>query len=259
MLHTAFEAAIDDGLIDKNPVPRARRCEKRQPKINSLHPDERDVLLAATHIPDYALIATALRTGKREGELLALQWKSVDLNHDTGVIHVIRSYEPRERVFKEVKGHQRRAVDLFPHTVRVLRKLQERTHGHGDDLVFCHADGSVLCPGTVTHTWARTLRTLGLRHVRFHDLRHTHATELLSELGWPIKAVQERLGHETAKMTLDDYADFIPGLQARLVHDMEKPRTCRETAGEDGASEGIRTPDPRFTNSTMKIPPHDPL
>ena len=80
------------------------------------------------------------------------------------------------------------------------------------DLVFAYADGSPLDPGTVTHTFTKVLAMAGLPHIRFHDLRHTHAT-LMLKAGVHPKIVQERLGHGSIAVTLDTYSHVVGGLQ----------------------------------------------
>ena len=81
-----------------------------------------------------------------------------------------------------------------------------------DDLVFCSPDGSPLLPNSITHAFIKMVRRLDLRGIRFHDLRHTHATLMLRQ-GVNIKALQERLGHSTIPTTLDVYAHVTAGMQ----------------------------------------------
>ena len=83
-------------------------------------------------------------------------------------------------------------------------------------LVFSHPDGKPLDPGVVSHTFAKVLKKAGLPHIRFHDLRHTHAT-LLLKAGVHAKIVSERLGHANIGITLDTYSHVLPGLQERAA------------------------------------------
>jgi integrase len=80
------------------------------------------------------------------------------------------------------------------------------------DLVFAHLDGSPLDPTTVSHAFNKVARRVGLAQIRFHDLRHTHASLLLRQGVHP-KVVSERLGHSTVAITLDVYSHVTPGLQ----------------------------------------------
>ena len=80
------------------------------------------------------------------------------------------------------------------------------------DLVFCNAIGSPIDPRNFTEQFERLLKSAMLPHVRFHDMRHSHATMLLLQNVQP-KIVQERLGHSTIAMTMDTYSHILPGMQ----------------------------------------------
>jgi len=81
-----------------------------------------------------------------------------------------------------------------------------------DDFVFSRPDGSPLNPNAVTLAFKRIIRKAGLKHIRLHDLRHTHAT-LMLKAGVHPKIVSERLGHANIGITLDTYSHVLPGLQ----------------------------------------------
>jgi len=81
-----------------------------------------------------------------------------------------------------------------------------------DVLVFSHLDGKPLLPNTVTHAWIKLVRRTGLKGIRLHDARHTHASLMLKQGVHP-KIVQERLGHSSIQITLDTYSHVAPGLQ----------------------------------------------
>ena len=84
-----------------------------------------------------------------------------------------------------------------------------------NDLVFCHFDGTPFDPSTVTHTFSKTTRKIGLSGVRFHDLRHSHAT-LMLKAGVHPKIVSERLGHPRVGITLDTYSHVLPNCRKQL-------------------------------------------
>ena len=81
-----------------------------------------------------------------------------------------------------------------------------------DDLVFSKLDGLPLRPNSVSRTWINLAQKVGVKAIRFHDARHTHATLMLKQ-GIHPKIVQERLGHASIQMTLDTYSHVQPGLQ----------------------------------------------
>jgi integrase len=119
-------------------------------------------------------------------------------------------------------SRSRRVVDLDPATVAALKKyragqLEQRLlvgAGYRDhDLVFAMPDGTPLNPDAVGRAFTREVEKTKLPRIRFHDLRHSHATHLLAA-GVNVKIVSERLGHATVAFTLDTYAHVMPGQQA---------------------------------------------
>lgn len=77
-------------------------------------------------------------------------------------------------------------------------------------------NGEPIHPHTLTKTFERLIKRAGLRRIRLHDLRHTHAT-LALKAGVPVKVISERLGHESPAFTLKQYAHVIPGMQAEAA------------------------------------------
>lgn len=129
----------------------------------------------------------------------------------------------RRIIFEEPKTAKgRRMVDLSPSAILALRAYRESVDVDraflgipltGDSLVFSHPDGSPLLPNTVTHAFAKIVRRAGLKGIRLHDLRHTHASLMLRQGVHP-KVVSERLGHANVSITLDTYSHVTPGIQA---------------------------------------------
>ena len=81
-----------------------------------------------------------------------------------------------------------------------------------DDLVFSTLEGKPLRPNTITCAWSMLAARAGVKVIRLHDARHTHASLMLKQ-GIHPKIVQERLGHASISMTLDTYSHVAPGLQ----------------------------------------------
>jgi integrase len=169
-----------------------------------------------------ALYVVALSAGLRRGELLALRWKDVDL--DRGVLAVTGSLQGTTRATLAIgtpKNGRSRAVALGPQAVAALRdhrarQVDERLRAGSVwtnlDLVFTNEFGGYLSPTTLTNALDRILRQAGLPDIRFHDLRHTAATLMLSHGVHP-KVVSEMLGHASVGITLDLYSHVTPTLQ----------------------------------------------
>jgi integrase len=177
--------------------------------------------------PHYPLYLTAVLTGMRQGELLGLRWQDVDLT--LGVAHIRQTFcrIAGRMMFKEPKSpRSRRAValpELVVDALRDVRDAQRRAKNvMGDayedrDLVFCQPNGKPLHGHNVARRdFRRIIARAKLPRIRFHDLRHCHAT-LLLRYGTNPKIVQERLGHSAIGVTMDTYSHVLPGMQAEAA------------------------------------------
>lgn len=149
----------------------------------------------------------AITTGARQGELFALQWSDVEL--DAGAIRIQHSLE-------EVKGVQRLKTTKSKSSRRLVRipavlveALQEHRAGQmaegnaASQYVFCDPTGGPIRKSNfLRRVWYRLRKAAGIPDTRFHDLRHTSATLLLSG-GISPKVIQSRLGHSTYRLTMD--------------------------------------------------------
>ena len=161
-------------------------------------------------------------TGAREGEVAALRWSDVDL--DNGSFRVERSIgETNGAIYvKDTKTGDRRTGSLDePELVELLRDLQTDQRAYAEQVgVELVADPYFvtdeprgdypLHPSTISHRW-RVVRNACevLTGVRFHDIRHTHVSELIAG-GVDVRTVAGRVGHSSARMTLDRYAHVLP-------------------------------------------------
>ncbi|MGZ3626540.1 MAG: tyrosine-type recombinase/integrase [Ktedonobacteraceae bacterium] len=229
-LHKALDDAVRTGLVAKNvcdsvTLPRLVRRE-----MQVLTPEQaRKVVEAAKGSRLEALLLLALTTGMRRGELLGLKWEDLTLTESNGSLQVRRS-------MTRVAGHgvvtsepktasSRRKIALSPFVIRVLKehrvrqlemRLQAGTKWIENDLVFCNAYGNFLHPARLYMMFHKVLAEADVQNIRFHDLRHSAATILLS-MGVNVKVVQEMLGHSRISMTLDTYSHVLPGMQEEAV------------------------------------------
>ncbi|WP_212774275.1 site-specific integrase [Polycladomyces abyssicola] len=169
----------------------------------------------------FALFFLAISTGLRRGELLGLKWGDVDF--DRGILVVRRTVQRTVNglIVKEQPktDNSRRLVNISPATVDVLRQHQKRQaeemlkFGLRDiEFIFTNTVGNLMEPRKVNHIFDRIIGKAGIPKIRFHDLRHTHATMLLKQ-GIHPKIVSERLGHSSIGITLDIYSHVIPSMQ----------------------------------------------
>lgn len=161
--------------------------------------------------------------GMRWSELLALRWSDVDLLLcQLSVTRALHQLQGGNLVFRQPKTTKgRRLISLSPSTAIVLGKHREQQEQMkqnigstltDNSLVFCHEDGSPLLPNSISHAWTKLANRAGLKGIRLHDARHTHASLMLKQ-GIHPKIVQERLGHASIQVTLDTYSHVAPGLQ----------------------------------------------
>jgi len=227
ILSKALNSAIKLGLIGRNVCAAVDPPRPRRKRIVTLAPEDVHKLLKASQdTPYYLLFYTAIYTGMRLGELLGLPWREVDLrdNH----LRVVQALHKRSGVCKITQpktSRSRRRISLPGSLALLLREHRENEEAkrseadislRDDDFVFGYPDGRPLDPSTVSHSLGHMLEKAGLPHMRFHDLRHTHATLLLMG-GYHPKVVSERLGHKSISITLDTYSHVLPSLQEEVA------------------------------------------
>ncbi|HEY3925878.1 MAG TPA: site-specific integrase [Acidothermaceae bacterium] len=185
--------------------------------------------------PDFVFWHLAIHTGMRRGELLGLKWADVDLAH--GQVSVRRGVVAvgyQVQISEPKTARSRRLVALDDATVRLLeehRSVRNAAGGSvaGSAFLFAGADGHPFHPDHVYGRFVRLRSLAGLPAIRFHDLRHTHATLALAS-GVNPKIISERLGHASVAFTMDVYSHAIPSLQAdaaRALADLIGPPASR--------------------------------
>lgn len=225
ILSTALTRAVEQQVIARNPCEVFR---KRLPKVErremaTLTTEQAQRLLAAIRRHRvYWPVLIALSTGMRRGEILALRWRNIDL--DRGVVRVLESLEQTRAGVrsKRPKTDKARAITLPDFAVEELRRrkreqaeemLKLGVRQASDVLVCARAGGTPMLPTSLTHEFAKVAgRVDSVPRVRFHDLRHSHATQLLLAGVHP-KVAQERLGHSTISVTLDLYSHVSETMQ----------------------------------------------
>ena len=224
ILSKALDYAVKMGLVVRNVARVVEPPRVAIKTMQTLSPEEVTRFLDVARETDYYVyFATLLYTGLRRGELLALRWRNLDL--DSGKLTVVETAYKLgngEYRIKEPKTAQSRRtvtlplslVDLFKvyRSDQELLRIQLGISLNADDFVFIRLDGSPINPSAVTLAFKRIIKRAGLRDIRIHDLRHTHAT-LMLKAGEHPKVVSERLGHANISITLDIYSHVLPGMQ----------------------------------------------
>lgn len=239
LCHSVMRQSLEQGrrwgVIARNPArdatpPSARRVEVSPPTL-----EETRNLIAAAFDEDPSLgvyLWLLAVTGCRRGEGCALRWR--DVSWDTGELLIRRSiaHVGPEIVEKGTKTHQSRRVAIDAATIDLLRSHQLRcrelalTVGlHVDDDAFLFSEDAGCAtpwrPDVCTNRFGRLRATLGLEHVRLHDLRHFTATQL-GQAGTPVATISARLGHRDKATTLNIYSHALPATDARAAETMTR-------------------------------------
>jgi len=251
VIHVALQRAVDDGVLGRNVaalVGRSNRPKVRHIEMNTIAEGDqpRRFLEAAKGERLEALLILALTTGMRRGELLALRWK--DVNLDRSVLAVTGSLQGQSRSTLSIatpKSGKSRSVALGTVAVTALRErrksqAQEQLLVGGEwrdlGLVFATEFGDFLSPTTLRLALRRTLTRANLPTIRFHDLRHSAATIMLSRDVHP-KMASEMLGHSTIAITLDLYSHVTAKCSVRLPMpstQLLRIRLRRSPRGDEG-------------------------
>jgi integrase len=240
ILSAALAAAVKERRLPRNPAADAKPPTAREAKAPEMHCWTAGQLAtflswAAEHSEHFTLWHVLAATGMRRGEALALRWRDVDLGASTISVRrsagVIRNRgEAPQLVEGDTKSGKPRVVDLDPETVGVLR-AHRRERGamalqlaRDDALVFADHEGRPLYPEGVSRWFradlTRCRKALGdetVPAIRLHDLRHTHASLLLSARE-PVHVVSRRLGHASPNVTMAVYAHVLPGSQREAAN-----------------------------------------
>ncbi|HLI89133.1 MAG TPA: tyrosine-type recombinase/integrase [Ktedonobacteraceae bacterium] len=236
MLHKALTYARRIKLVGSNVAEDVELPKARKPKHVALTPEQALLLLEKAREKKLdVLIALAVSTGMREGEILALRWSDIDLAK--GTIQVSRTVnylpkfhfvegEPKTESSKRTIQISRFLVDLLrKHRALQLEKRLEKKLKAGDrwvdrDLVFPNSVGGFLLGNVLRNQFYRLLADAGLPRMHFHDLRHSAATILIS-MGVPPNVVQKLLGHSDIAITLGVYGAVLPSMQQDVADKMD--------------------------------------
>jgi integrase len=233
-LRRALNAAQRSGLVDRNAAADAAPPYVAHRLVSYLSaPDVRRMLDGTRGDPFGPLYALAVTTGLRLGELLGLSW--ADIDEAAGTLTVRRSLAEagdRRWALADPKSARSRRTLPLP---RVARDALDRAHEQQEaakasagtvwqdraGLIFTDMVGRPLDPRNASHAFQVARRRLGLPPVRFHDLRHSAATMLLSA-GVPLAVISEMLGHAGIAITASHYAAIVPELRREAADAMDR-------------------------------------
>lgn len=253
-LCSVLSHAIDDGIITHNPAVKLGKYFKQarvvHEKIEPLTADEVPLFLATVRERDgrkakgnpeyFPLFLSAIHTGMRAGELAGLQWGDIDWN---GKFLMVRRSIKKGRIYETKTGRSRR-VDMSDALAEELaayrrRHLEDAMKDGKNEIpvwVFASGKGTPLDMHNVERrVFEKCLEAAKLRHIRFHDLRHTTASLLLQN-GAPPTYVKDQLGHSSIKVTVDIYGHLVPGANRQEMNRLPSLKSATPAQPEKQAA-----------------------
>lgn len=217
-LKAIFNYGVENEYFSKNPCSKIKKLQTTKKQINFLSEEQVQMFLKVAQkltLEHYALFYTAINTGMRRGELLGLEWN--DINFVKKTISIDKQWYKNKVTSTKTAGSTR-VIKISDSTCEVLKE-HKRINFFKSKIVFADKLGKHQHAWNMTERYFKkvlkfmqyldNIETSNLDSLRFHDLRHTYASLMLSK-GAPIKFVQEQLGHTTCKMTLDTYNHIMP-------------------------------------------------
>ena len=233
ILNSALKRAVGERLLATNPVQLTKPIKAELTVIRPLTKHECQILVnSAWQEPNKAMwiaVVLALETGFRKSEIFGLKWSDIDFENNRISI-TETAVTGNHGIMIQASGktkYSRRTVEVTQGCMKKLRLYQkwQDTFIHAmcvmnnyENYLITAETGRIKDPNDFTNVvFKRILTRAGLdRKIRFHDLRHTHATQLLAA-GVDIKTVSLRLGHASIRITLDTYVHVIPSMQNNAI------------------------------------------
>lgn len=228
ILRKALRQALKWDMLAINPMDKvdSPKLKKKEMKVWTLEECLHFLNVAVGHV-HYIVYSLAIHTGMRKGEILGLRWQDIDLEGKTISVRQTVTWTPSVGIiFQDTKtdSSQRRIAisNMLVQDLRQRKKQvaeQKLSAGGGyvhHDLVCSYENGEPIKPRRITETFEYLTKKADLQKIRFHDLRHSHASMLLNNDVNP-KIGAERLGHSSVQIFLDRYAHLLPNMQRDAI------------------------------------------
>lgn len=223
VLQEALDRAVKWNMVIRNVAKAVEPPRPPKKQFSTWSKEEIIRFLEASKDDRYYIaFLLAIMTGMRKGEILGLRWRDIDFQTNVLSVRQTLSYTGKGSEFQAPKtDHGRRAIVLPSQVIEELRKhkvaqakekLQLGAEYNDTDLVVATSHGTPVTARALDKSWYELRERANVPCIRFHDLRHTHASLMLL-LGTHPKVVSERLGHANIGITLDTYSHVMPGLQ----------------------------------------------
>jgi integrase len=238
LLNQAFKKAVAWGLIKANPMENAQKISvknNKSKKNKAWTKEEVNIFLeAASKKGLVAPFLVDVVTGLRRGELLGLKWEDIDFKNKTitinGTLYRRKGEGLKYKPKTKTDSSDNRVIPIPDAIVEVLRKekaLQDEMREklgnsyNSENFVFINDKGKPIDPDYLTHKFRETVKTLNVKQINLHGLRHTAAT-LLMKLGVHVKIVSDILGHSRVQVTLDYYSHSNEEMMRQSTNELEQ-------------------------------------
>lgn len=234
LLSKALNDAIDWEFISKNPAKRAKPPKPEKKEMHTYRNEQINFLMKIAKETSpiyYPIIYAAAHTGLRKSELMGLRWEYVDFKAQKFYICLTITESDGKYFFNPLpKGKKPRSIKLTTGLAQLIQSLKDEHDNrkkilgetyNPHNLVFCNSKGNIMAPSEITRALKKSIEAAGLPDIRFHDLRHSHATILLEENVHP-KIVSERLGHSRFNVTMDIYSHVTQSMEELAVETLDK-------------------------------------
>lgn len=215
-IHKALDEAVRDELIPANPSDKAILPQKQKSKINPYTAEEAEALFKAVEGTKMEVpVKLATMFGLRREEVLGLRWSAIDFSKRTLRINhtcvLVGNAAVNVNRTKNESSNRTLCMtdDMASYLKGVKKQQREQQLKQGEQYVYtdyvCIDEyGQQLKPNYISERFRETLKKNGLRHIRFHDLRHTCASLLMNH-GYETADISKMLGHSTITTTVDIY------------------------------------------------------
>lgn len=221
MLCECLQRALDDHIIDVNPATHLKLPTEPKKEMKTLQACDLEKFLEETKRHNcYEFYFLELSTGLRLGEILALTWDDLDPYKRTITVNKqVQRQKGENKIIHPKSEKSVRTIKISQRCVDLLLNLKKITPKESNLMFPSPATGSYLCGANVTKKLHTIQDTLGLEHIRFHDMRHTFAT-LSIEQGMDVKTVSHMLGHKNAGFTMNTYMHATEQMQTKVAETM---------------------------------------
>jgi len=234
LLRNALKHAVKWQYISKNPCDAVDAPKKR--KVEMKVWSKEDIKKAEeifSDTPIFLHVMLAIYTGMRLGEICALKWEDINFQEGTCIVRRTIQRVNKEIIIKKPKTENSIRIVVLPQNITKLLKLEKKKQAESkmlfgseyntsyDGFISVWEDGRLKEPDYVSKKFHKILSSAPeLPMIRFHDLRHTHATLMLAS-GVHMKVISERLGHSQIGITMDLYSHVSIDLQKEAIKKLE--------------------------------------